>query len=164
MTTFRWPAGRAVRWGALVCLLGGVAALGRTWDVPEPAPPAAGQVEDASGDELEEARAAMLDRIEGKREAVEEVLAGRLAPGEAADLFRTFKEDLRRRYLGWLGPIPSTPFEEDQLCGEVMMYARDALRDRPGGAEEALARLEQELRAHLARRRRMAEGEEAGVR
>jgi hypothetical protein len=164
MTTFPWPAGRAVRWGALVCLLGGVAVLGRTWDVPEPALPAAGQVEDASGDELEAERAAVLRRIEAKREAVEEVLAGRLAPGEAADLFRTFREDLRRRYLGSDVPIPPAPFEEDQLCREVMTYARDALRDRPDGAEEALARLEQELRAHLARRRLTPEGEEAGVR
>ena len=120
-----------------MCLLGGVAVVGRTWDVPEPAPPAAGQVEAPSGDELETARAEVLRRIEAKREAVEEVLAGRLAPGEAADLFRTFKEDLRRRYLQSHGPIPTTPSEDDQLCGEGMMYARDALRDRNQGRAQA---------------------------
>jgi hypothetical protein len=146
-----------------VCLLAGVAVLGRTWDVPEPVAPA-GQAEDPSGDELEAARAAILRRVEAKLEAVEEALAGRLAPGAAADLFHTFKEDLQRRYLSRLGPISLTRSEDDELCDEVMSYAQAALRERPAGAEEALARLEQELRAYLARRRLMAEGDEAGVR
>jgi hypothetical protein len=157
MTTFSRLARQAVGWGVLVGLVGGAAVVG-VRGLSEHMPPAAGEDEGPSGDELEAERAAMLSRIEAKRQAVEDVLAGRLAPGEAAERFRTFKAELRRRYLPWEEPTPRNAFEEERLCQEVLAYARDALRDRPAGAEDALIGLEQELREHLALRGLTSEG------
>ena len=149
MATLPGLARRAVGWGVLMGLLGGAAVVGGTWGVPEPAPPAPGQDDGPSREELLAERAAVLRRVEAKRQAVEAVLAGQLPPAEAVERFRAFKAELRRRYTPWQGPISWTPFEKEALCQDVMSYARDALRDRPDGAGEALARLEQGLHAYV---------------
>jgi hypothetical protein len=164
MTTFPWLARRAVGWSVLTALLGGAVVVEGTHAVPDLTPQAAGLDEGPSDDELEAKRLAMLRRIEAKREAAQAVLMGRLTPAEAVERFRTFRAELRQRYLAAQGSSATTPFEEEGLCREVLTYARDILRDRPDGAEEALTRLEQELRAHSATQGLTPEVEKGGGR
>src|SRR5262245_11436141 len=145
--------------GAAACLLAGVTLGGCTWCTSVAPPTVAEPDENAAVDEVEAARAEMLRRVGAKRQAAEDVLAGRLTLAEAAARFRAIRAEVRQRYREAVGPLPPDACDEEVFCREVIDYARDVLRDRPDEAKEALARLEQELRAHRTRLEVTTKGE-----
>jgi hypothetical protein len=84
----------------------------------------------------EEHRAA-VERVQQKKEIIQQLIGGRLALLEATARF---------------GALTKGPRQEgEQLCRQVIGWAHLALCDWPEKAEACSERLERELQAHLAR-------------
>jgi hypothetical protein len=77
-----------------------------------------------------------LQRLQGKKEIIAELIGGRLALLEATARFRSLSDNER---------------SEEAACREVIGWAHLALCDRPEKADSLSCQLEQELERHLSR-------------
>jgi hypothetical protein len=112
--------------------------------------PALGE-EVTRGERLEAERTALLARIEEKLRLGTEVVARRLTLAEAAARLAVLSREAPVHPMV-PGPMDPDASEDERLCREVLGYVEDALAGRPHQTEAVRARLEEELREHLARR------------
>jgi hypothetical protein len=97
---------------------------------------------------------AVLRCLDGKHKVASEVVAGRLTLPQAADRFRELRTELAATHED--GPSLSGQDDEESLCRHVIDWVATSLREEPERAGKVVARLEDDLRQHLAARTRGA--------
>jgi hypothetical protein len=102
------------------------------------------------GKRLDAKVAALQRRTRAREQIAAEVAAGRLSLAEAADRFRALEQPDAPPQLPRRGPLADASDEEWQ-CRFVIDYVGFVLRSQGLPADDTIARLEAELRDHLAR-------------